>query len=190
MNKRLGFFGGCFNPPTIAHIRLIEETIEKVNLDKVYFVPMGDLYEKEGLIEAKHRINMLNLAIKNNPKLEVSNIQVSTNKKLDAIDTFKLINKTFDKSENFFIMGSDNFKNIKNWKNSEELLTNYNYIILDRGDFENDNVITIKSSQCWQEISSSSVREKIKNGNNVDNFITKDVKHYILENKLYNNLDN
>ena len=190
MNERLGFFGGCFNPPTIAHIRLIEKAIEKVNLDKVYFVPMGDFYKKEGLIEVKHRINMLNLAIKNNPKLAVSDIQVSANKKLDAIDTFKLINKAYNKSENFFIMGSDNFNNIKKWKNSEELLTNYNYIILERGNFNNNDVITIKSSQHLQDISSSKVREELKKGNNIDEFITEDVKHYILENKLYNNLDN
>lgn len=44
--ERIGFFGGCFNPPTIAHIELIENTIKENNLDKVYFVPMGDQYPK------------------------------------------------------------------------------------------------------------------------------------------------
>ena len=48
--KKLGFFGGCFNPPTVAHIELIEKAIKENNLDMVYFVPMGDLYKKENLI--------------------------------------------------------------------------------------------------------------------------------------------
>lgn len=186
MNKRLGFFGGCFNPPTIAHIKLIEKTIETANLDKVYFVPMGDLYEKNGLVQIQHRVNMLNLAIKNNPKLAVSDIQFSNNKKMHAIDTFKLININFNQSENFFIMGSDNFKELTKWKNSEELLKNYKYIILDRGNFESKDVIVIKSSDELKEISSSKIREKIKNKENIENVIIKDIENYILENNLYN----
>lgn len=186
MNKRLGFFGGCFNPPTIAHIALIEAAIEKANLDKVYFVPMGDFYEKEALIELKHRLNMLKIAIKDNPKLDISDVQFSANKKLYAIDTFKLINETFKESENFFIMGSDNFKELKKWKNSEELLKNYKYIVLDRGNLkERDSIIVVKSSKTFEEISSSVVRQKIKNNDKVDNFIVRDVQAYILENKLY-----
>ena len=65
--KRIGFFGGCFNPVTIAHINLIKETIEKCELDKVYFVPMGDFYLKPELIPAKYRYEMLKLRIKRMP---------------------------------------------------------------------------------------------------------------------------
>ena len=48
--EKIGFFGGCFNPVTKAHVELIREVIEKENLDKVYFVPMGDFYENQDLI--------------------------------------------------------------------------------------------------------------------------------------------
>ena len=167
--KNIGFFGGCFNPPTIAHIELIEKAIQEYNLDKVYFVPMGDLYKKESLIPAFHRVNMLKLAIKSNPKLDILSTSVNSQKELQAIDTFKIIQKEFSNTNNFFIMGSDNFEKIKFWKNSEELLNNYQYIILKR-----DNTI-----------SSSSVREKIKNNKDTNNLISKDVEQYILDNKLY-----
>lgn len=165
--KRYGFFGGCFNPPTIAHIELIEQTIKDNNLDMVYFVPMGDLYKKENLISAFHRVNMLKIAIKE--KMEILNISIDSKKDLKAIDTFRIIEKQFNQSDNYFIMGPDNFKNIKFWKDSEELLKNYKYIVLNR---END-------------ISSSKAREKIKNNEDVSRFIYKDVEQYILENKLY-----
>ena len=167
--KNVGFFGGCFNPPTIAHIDLIEQAIQEYNLDKVYFVPMGDLYKKETLIPAFHRVNMLKLAIKFHPKLEILLTSVNSKKQLQAIDTFKIIQAEFSKTNNFFIMGSDNFEKIKFWKNSEELINNYQYIILKR---ENN-------------ISSTSVREKIKNNEDTNNLISKDVEQYILENKLY-----
>lgn len=165
--KRFGFFGGCFNPPTIAHIELIEQTIKDKNLDMVYFVPMGDLYKKENLIPAFHRVNMLKIAMKE--KMEILNISIDSKKDLKAIDTFRIIEKKFNQSDNYFIMGSDNFENIKFWKDSEELLRNYKYIVLNRED----------------DISSSKVREKIKNHEDVSQFIYKDVEQYILENKLY-----
>lgn len=165
--KRFGFFGGCFNPPTIAHIELIEKAIKDKNLDMVYFVPMGDLYKKENLIPAFHRVNMLKIAMKE--KMDILNISIDSKKDLKAIDTFRIIEKEFNKSDNYFIMGSDNFENIKFWKDSEELLKNYKYIVLNRED----------------DISSSRVREKIKNNEDVSQFIYKDVEQYILENKLY-----
>jgi nicotinate-nucleotide adenylyltransferase len=167
--ERLGFFGGCFNPPTIAHIELIEKTINEYKLDKVYFVPMGDLYKKSELIPAFHRVNMLKLAINGKNKMDILLTSVNSNKELQAIDTFKIIQNEFKNSENFFIMGSDNFEKIKFWKNSEELLNNYQYIILKR-----DN-----------NISSSIVREKIKNNESVEKLIFKDVEQYILDKKLY-----
>lgn len=165
--KRLGFFGGCFNPPTIAHIELIEKAIKDNNLSLVYFVPMGDLYKKENLIPAKHRLNMLKKAI--TEKMDILTISIDSKKELQAIDTFKIIEKEFSQSDNYFIMGSDNFEKIKFWKNADELLNNYKYIILKR-----DN-----------NISSSIVREKIKNSEEVSQLICKDVEQYIVENKLY-----
>ncbi len=47
--KKIGFFGGCFNPVTIAHINLIKKAIEECSLDEVYFVPMNDYYKKSRL---------------------------------------------------------------------------------------------------------------------------------------------
>ena len=61
--KKIGFFGGCFNPPTNMHIKIANNLIKERKLDKVVFVPMNDLYKKEGLVEAKHRYDMLKLAI-------------------------------------------------------------------------------------------------------------------------------
>lgn len=165
--KRYGFFGGCFNPPTVTHIELIEKAIKEFKLDKVFFVPMGDLYRKEELIPAFHRVNMLKLVLKD--KMEILNISIDSKVPLQAIDTFKIIDKNYPFSENYFIMGSDNFAKIKFWKNAEELLKNYKYIVLKR-----DN-----------NISSSLVRANLKKDKDVSKLICKDVEKYILENKLY-----
>ena len=172
MKDKLGFFGGCFNPITNAHIELIKDVIDKEKLKKVYFVPMGDLYSKRDLIPLKHRLKMLELVFEKQKDMEILNIS-NNEKKMYAIDTFRSIEERFSDSERFFIMGSDNYEKMKNWKDSKELLKNYKYIILDR---ENGKT---------KDISSSIVRQKIKVGEDVNDLVPIKILEYIKENNLY-----
>ena len=80
--EKYGFFGGSFNPVTKAHVELAEEIRNKYGLDKVIFVPVGDKYNKIGLISEKHRNNMLKIAICKYDNLEVSNIELNKEKNL------------------------------------------------------------------------------------------------------------
>jgi len=170
--ERLGFFGGCFNPVTNAHLNLIKDVIENENLNKVYFVPMGDLYKKRELLPLNTRIEMLKRAFDEDERFDILNIS-NIDKKTSAIDTFKIIDKMFPESERFFIMGSDNYEKILNWKSADELKKCYNYIVLDRNN----------GSQ--KEISSSLVREKIQKNESVEKFIPLQVSEYIKQKKLY-----
>ena len=170
--EKLDFFGGCFNPITNAHVSLIKNVIEKENLSKVYFVPMGDFYCKENLIPLNYRIEMIKLAIQDERKMDI--LDISNKKyKMSAIDSFRIIDKQFENYERFFIMGSDNYKKIHTWKESEELLHNYKYIVLDR-----ENGIA-------KEISASLVREKIKCNEKLNELIPLSVMQYIKNNNLY-----
>lgn len=172
MKNKIGFFGGCFNPVTNAHLNLIKDVILRENLDKVYFVPMGDLYPKKGLVLLKHRIKMLENVLANEPQIDILNIS-NNDKKMCAIDSFRVIEEMFPEAEKFFIMGSDNFAQISKWKESEELLQNYKYIILDR---EKGNT---------KDVSSSLVRTKINRGENVEDLVPKEIIEYIEKNNLY-----
>lgn len=175
MNK-IGFFGGCFNPPTNMHINIANNLIKEGKLDKVIFIPMNDFYKKEGLIEAKHRYNMLKLAIKDYPNLEVDDIEIKENRPLYAIDAFGLIGDSpyatkCRKRDIFMIMGSDNYSKMPSWKDYDKIKGMYNYIIIDR----NKN-----------EISSTQIREMIKNNDDeVIRYLPKEVYNYIIENGLY-----
>ena len=125
--KKIGFFGGCFNPPTNIHISIANNLIKEETLDKVVFVPMNDFYKKEGLIEAKHRYNMLKLAVKDYNNLEVDDIEIKENRPLFAIDAFEVIKKSsylksFKETEMILIMGSDNFNQMPNWKEYDKII--------------------------------------------------------------------
>lgn len=194
--KKYGFFGGSFNPPTIAHERLAEEIAEKFNLDKVYFVPVGNYYNKTGLIDENKRFEMLN-SIKND-KIDVLDIELHSKKKLMAVDAFDLVNNNFSSSENYFILGGDNLEKLPNWKNATKCLNN-NIIAIQRGEKlaniisknklleTNKNRIFEFNANEFYNYSSTEVREAIKKKDNkiLKEMLNKKVYFYIEKNNLY-----
>lgn len=168
--KKIGFFGGCFNPPTNVHINLATNLINEGVLDKVLFVPVGDYYQKQNLIPAKHRLNMLKLASEGLENIEVEDLASTSKEKLFATDTFKLIYEKYrEEAEIYFIMGSDNFEKMPNWKNYEEIISKYKFIVIER----------------TEAPSATYIRKKIQKGEEVSDYIKSEVLEYIEKNKLY-----
>jgi len=173
--SKIGFFGGCFNPPTNMHINIANNLIRQRKLDKVIFVPVNDYYKKVDLIESKHRINMLRLAVKGHSGLEVDDIEIKENRPLVASDAFEIVTSnsqtTSNKNDIFMIMGSDNYNKMPSWKDYEKIKDKYNYIVIERDD---------------NQISSTQIRKMIKNNDEkVVDYIPKEVYNYIKENELY-----
>ena len=184
--KKIGFFGGCFNPPTIAHMEIVKKALQECQLDKIVFVPMGDKYSKSDLISFEHRYNMLNFFVNNIDNIEISDMQKNQKEKMYAIDTFKKIEKAHENSQIFFIMGIDNFIKMQEWKSYNELMK-YHYIVFKR---ENISVEGIKFPNVQFvefdfAISSTKIRELIKRNKSLKTLLTSDVENYIKENNLY-----
>ena len=188
-NKKIGFWGGCFNPPSCAHIDLAVNMLQDLNLDKIFFVPVGDYYEKNGLENSAHRYNMLKIATDKIDNLEVEDIELKTTEKLYAKDAFKILNEKYNESDNYFIMGSDNFLKMPTWKEYESIIEKYKYIIVKRPNFNVNinikNIIYYEPNQT-KNISSTIIRKSLKEKNYIEGYIERDVYNYILENKLYN----
>ena len=149
---KIGFFGGCFNPPTIAHIELAKKTIKECNLDKVIFVPVGDFYIKKELVPAIHRYNMLKIACEKIKNVEVSDLELDIKENIHAIEAFKLIKNNYPSDDIYFIMGADNFINIMNWKGGKELIENYKYIVLNRNSIDIEEYINSHVSEYKEKI--------------------------------------
>ena len=174
--EKIGFFGGCFNPPNNLHIEIANNLINNKKIDRVIFVPVNDYYKKEGLIEAKHRYNMLELAVKNYKNLEVDDIELKENRKLYAIDAFEIIqNSKFitdnNKNNIIFIMGSDNYEQMPKWKDYDTIKNKYNFIVINRNK---------------DDITSTKIRELLNNDINLARqYLPEGVYNYIVKNKLY-----
>ena len=174
--EKIGFLGGCFNPPNNIHIKIANNLIKQGKLDKVIFIPVNDYYNKPDLVESKHRLNMLKLAVEGHSDLEVDDVEIKENRKLFAVDAFEIIVDSphatkCRKRDIFMIMGSDNYKKMPTWKEYEKIKDKYNYIIIDRDE---------------NEISSTEIRKMIKNNDKkVMEYLPEEVYNYIIENELY-----
>lgn len=198
--SRYAFFGGSFNPPSLAHKSCAVSIIDEMKLDKLFFVPVGDKYQKDELISEKHRYNMLKLMCKDNKKLGVYDVELNKNINFKAIDIFKIIKNNFNDDEIYFVMGADNFINILSWKNSDELIKDYKYILLNRDDINLENEIMLNDKLYKNKdnfyisnefrkmsISSSDIRKEIRSRNSglINKLVDEKVLEYIEKNELY-----
>lgn len=201
--KRMGFFGGSFNPPTYAHINIAKASIEKLGLDKFFFVPVGNLYNKPDLIDEVYRYDMLKIACKNENNIFVEDIELKKSRNLSAIEVFEMIENKYKKDNDiaiFFVMGADNFIKLPNWKNAKELITKYQYIIFERNNSNLRNQIEenellnknkfnfhILKLEDYSQISSGNIRTLIKNNDyeKCREFTKPEIIEYIKMNKLY-----
>ena len=198
--KVIAIYGGSFNPPINSHFLLAKKIIERFEIiEKLIFVPVSTKYQKLDLASDEHRYKMLKLMCENEDKLEVSDIELKQNKQLYTIQTLDLFKQQYgEKYDIWFIMGTDNLKEVKTWNNSERLLENYKIIVLERDcdkfeDIIEENDILRKNKKSLIKIdgidkiylSSSMIRNKINNGENVEPYVPKKVLEYIKNNKLY-----
>lgn len=196
--KKLGFFGGSFNPPTHAHINIAKMSIEKFNLDAVYFVPVGNLYNKPSLIDENNRYKMLELIC--DDKIKVESIELGRKEPLNTLQAFELIEQKYKNTENYYIMGADNFEKLPTWKNAKELIENYKYIIFERNGSnskslidtqellkQNRNNFNFLNVEQYSNVSSGIIRELIQNENyeECEKYTRPEIVQYIKENKLY-----
>lgn len=199
MKPRYGFFGGCFNPVTKAHINLARLVVEQYNLDKLIFVPMGDHYQKSNLANEQHRYEMLKLATKNQAKLEVSDIELNLPYNLTMLQAFQKIQENYKDVTLYFIIGADNLMKLTKLFDFEILAKNYEYIIIER-DIPIKQFFTIEpilqqyythfhilENNLYKQISASEVRTllKSKKGKESCTMIPKEVYEYIKQNDLY-----
>ncbi len=199
INKQILIFGGCFNPPQNSHLSLAEQLInEYEEIEKIIFVPVNSKYQKIDLIENEHRYNMLKLICDKNEKFDVSRIEIDSDRPLYTIETLKSFQKLYPENEISFIIGSDNLKELCTWNNSNELVKDFKIYVLERSyddikniinsnDFlKNNSSVFIKAKNTIvSNLSSTFIRDKIRNGKSVRYLTPDEVISYINNNNLY-----
>ncbi len=198
--KRLGIFGGTFNPPHTGHIYIAKQAMLEANLDRVLFVPCGNPPHKsvEGSVDISKRFEMVRLAIDTNPKFEICDIEVNSTEKSYTANTLNLLKKIFPDWELCFIVGGDSLNDLEGWYLPETIFSLAEIVAVSRKVL--DNTALRKKAQLYRDkynakitlvevepmdISSSEIRDKIRSGGDVSAYLDKNVLAYIKSNKIY-----
>lgn len=182
-------YGGSFNPPTQAHLHIINTLLETFANSKVIVLPVGDDYKKLELIDFEHRFKMLSLMLDEyRDNVIISDLEhhqgyAGTLKALEALsETYKDIH---------FVIGSDNLESLKTWISYQKLLNKYPFIIMNRNHYMSKEEASemfkdIKHNFIFVDfdmnISSTKIRENIHQSKKD---LTKEVYQYIKNHKLY-----
>lgn len=195
MKNKILIFGGTFNPIHNGHLILSEHCINEEGFDKVVFVPTMNPYYKDTL-DFDTRLKMLKMAIKDNDKFAYSSIEKRYNLEGKLYLILEKISKLSD-DDITILIGSDSLMNLDWWYKIDEILKKYKVLVLKRDD--EDEAIAMKIAEYKEkygadikvldnkriEISSSMIREMIKNGKSIKYLVRDDVEKFIRDEKLY-----
>ncbi|MFR6152031.1 MAG: nicotinate-nucleotide adenylyltransferase [Peptoniphilus sp.] len=197
--KKYGIFGGSFNPIHYGHLMICEYIKEEMGLDKVIFIPTGNPPHKELELSAKDRYEMVRLAISPNPDFEISDIETTRVKKSYTVDTIRELKKIYKEEKLYFLIGLDSLFQLKTWMKIGDLSQEIEFVValrpgyLDKEevnkeiDFLRENFGTkinlIKTP--LYEISSTDLRDRIREGKSLRYLIPKKVLDYIEESGFY-----
>ncbi len=188
---KIGLFFGSFNPIHNGHLALANYVLKNSDLNKVWFVisPHNPLKEKDSLLTESERLKMVNMSIIDNDKLRASDVEFKMPKPSYTIDTLNYLKERFKENEFVIIMGTDNLENLHKWKDFEKILNEYEIYVYSRptsdgGNLKNHPKIKIFNSNL-SEISSTFIRNSIKEGKDASNLMTLSVWNYINRKGFY-----
>jgi nicotinate-nucleotide adenylyltransferase len=195
---KIGLFFGSFNPIHVGHMVLANYMLSFTDLDQIWFIvsPHNPLKQKSTLLDANQRLHMVNLAIGDKTNLKASNIEFKLPQPSYTINTLVHLKEKYPKNEFVLLMGADNLQNFHKWKNYEEILKYHELYVyprvqgpdtspapLERGEVRLTNIKLVNAPII--EISSTFIREAIKEKKDISYFIPPEVLNYIEEMHFY-----
>ena len=188
-------FGGTFDPPHLGHLIIAQTIFEAENFDQIVFIPAYQPPHKKGLkiSPVDQRLEMLNIAIKENPNFIMSDLEIQRKGLSYSIETIMEYKKqnNIKSKDLFYLMGSDSLKQFKKWKEPKMIINESRVIVAIRPGFRPSDIpnwILAKiqfASIPRIEISSTTIRHRWAEDKTIRYMVTESVWQYINKNKLY-----
>jgi nicotinate-nucleotide adenylyltransferase len=217
--KKIGLFGGTFNPIHLGHLRAAEEIGDFFSLDRVIFIPSSypPHKRKEGILAANLRTEMVRLAVSDNPRFATSGVELDRPGKSYSLETIEHFRNQFEPgTQLYFIVGLDAFREIHTWKEYASLFELCHFVVMTRPGFEKNFSpehlpVELADDFCYDtqkggyahksgffvypteitglDISSTRIREFLRKGNSIRYLVPPAVEAFIQTNHLYRNKD-
>ena len=200
--RRIGIFGGSFDPIHLGHLLTAEQFFSELSLDIVKFVPTKISPFKQDYTPTtdKHRLEMLKLAIGAHENFEVDPIEIQRGGVSYTIDTVEELQRNEPDATWFMLIGADSLKDFRKWKSPDRLLSLVQMVVARRGgcpepDWKEleglapretlDSIQQMRLDIPVMEISSTSVRKRIEQSRTIRYLVPAPVEVYIREHQLY-----
>lgn len=189
--KRTALFFGSFNPIHVGHLIIANTMLQKADVDEVWLVvsPQNPLKERNTLLADYHRLAMARRAVDDNYRLKVCDIEMHLPIPSYTVVTLAALEEKYPDREFCLVMGSDNLQTFERWRNYEYILEHYRLLVYPRPGSEHCKLASHPSVAMvdvpMMDISSSYIREQIKERRDVRYLLTEPVYKYLTEMHFY-----
>mgnify|MGYP001332858523 FL=1 len=208
MIKRLGIFGGAFDPVHKGHTQSLKFINDLKIVDEVYVIPnFASPHDKDIRSSGSHRLKMLEMAFNEFENIKINEFELNNKKKSYSYETLNSFKQLFPDRHFSLIIGLDSLHSFTTWKNWEEILSLCSLLVLGRTINKNKKLdkalesrITLDIDDFFSEhgkifrlgndfinVSSSEIRKKIKNDESLEGLLDQNVQEYIQDMSLYKN---
>lgn len=191
---RLAIFGGSFDPPHIGHLLVADDATSQLALDRVVFVPAATQPLKAGRASASgaQRLEMTRLLVDGDARFDVSSVELDRAGLSYTVDTLAHFAAQFASAERFLLLGADVLATFASWREPERVVQLARPVILERGGEEPPRLPAGVTMQALRrlptrrvDISSTEIRERVREGKSIRGFVTDNVSAYIARHGLY-----
>lgn len=195
MARKIGIFGGSFNPPHIAHLIIAETIRDQFSLDEIIWIPNYIPPHKStaGTQDALHRLQMVQKTISGHEHFSLSTIEVDRKGTSYMLDTISLLQEAQPDVLYKLIIGGDSLNDFMTWHKPLEILAKVPIIVYNRTGIDTKNAEVQQhfsdrisyASAPMMDISSTAIRERVAQGYSIRYLVPDKVRHYILKHNLY-----
>lgn len=193
---KVGLYFGSFNPIHLGHLIIANHMLIRTDLDEIWVVvtPSSPFKLHTEMIAEQHRLQMVKLAVSENPSIFASDVEFNLDRPSYTVDTLRFLREKFPQIDFSVILGEDNYQNLHKWKNYSEITDCHRLLIYPRrlnaspvareDNIEHSKAVLYTKAPMI-EISSTYIREAILNQQDVQYLLPDSVISYIGNNHLY-----
>ena len=199
----IGILGGSFDPFHYGHLSIAKAALKECGLSQIVLMPTKVQPFKLGKKRASEedRVNMVRLIAKKNENFAVSTIEAFSQEVSYTYKTLQALSEEYGREKLHFIMGTDSFLSIETWYKGEDLLKEYSFIVGVRPGYKENE--TEEKMQYYKEkygtkvrilhnrvleVSSTEIKERIRDGRSIREFVPYEIERYIDEHGLYQDI--
>jgi nicotinate-nucleotide adenylyltransferase len=196
--RRLGLYGGTFDPVHLGHLQVAEQARTELALQRVFFVltPNPPHKSTTAISPAMHRLNMLRLALAEQPQFEVSTVELERPGVSYTVETVRYFRSQpeFAATELFLIIGADSLLELKNWREPQAIISMAKLAVYSRPglDWRQATPQFLQAAHLLSgpqlDISATDIRQRCSRGESIRYLVPEIVRNYILENQLYQSI--